>query len=42
MEDTDPDTLYKAIEKFKEKYGIKTPLDSRIDIIIRQIKEERK
>ena len=43
MEETSPKILYRAIEIFKEKYGIKTPLDTdRLDKIIRQLKKESK
>ena len=41
VEDTDPNTLYKAIEVFKSRYGIQEPLDSkRLDSIIVELKAE--
>jgi len=33
--------LYTAIEVFKDKYGIKTPLDDRIEEIITKLKEKK-
>ena len=43
MEDTDQPTVIKAIEIFKERYGIKTPLTLfEMDEIITELKEEAK
>jgi len=43
MEDTDQPTVIRAIEIFKERYGIKEPLDLfRMDEIIAELKEEAK
>ena len=41
MEEASPDMVMNAIEIFKERYGIKTPLDLfRMDSIITELKEE--
>lgn len=43
MEDTDQPTVIRAIEIFKERYGIKTPLTLfEMDEIITELKEEAK
>ena len=43
MADTNPEELMKAIEIFKQRYGIKEPLDStRLDEIIEELKKEKK
>jgi len=42
MQDVTGALLYTAIEIFKDKYGIKTPLDSRIEEIIIKLKEMEK
>ena len=43
MEDTDQATVVRAIEIFKDRYGIKEPLDLfRMDDIIAELKEEMK
>jgi len=43
MGDTNPKELMQAIERFKHKYGIKTPLDMfRLDEIIEEIRKENK
>jgi len=41
MEDIDPNMLYKAIEIFKKRYGIKEPLTTEgMDKIIKELKEK--
>jgi hypothetical protein len=42
MQETDSATLNLAIKEFKDKYGLKTPLDIRIESIIREIKERKR
>ena len=42
MQDVDTATLYLAIEIFKDQFGIRTPLDERIEEIIAKIKEDKK
>ena len=43
MEDTDQDTVIKGIELFKQRYGIKEPLDLfRFDKILEELKQEHK
>ena len=43
MEEASSDIIYNAIEIFKERYGIKTPLDlERMDKIIVELKEASK
>ena len=43
MNETNQEELMKAIEKFKYKYGIQTPLDMfRLDEIIEEMREEAK
>ena len=43
MEDANPDMVMNAIEIFKERYGIKEPLDLfRMDSIITELKEAKK
>lgn len=42
MNDTNQDELMKAIEKFKDKYGIQTPLDMfKLDEIITELREAK-
>ena len=42
MEDIDPNMLYKAIEIFKERYGIKEPLTTEgMDKIIVELKQKQ-
>jgi len=42
MEETSPKILYKAIEIFKEKYGIMTPLNTEgIEQILKELKEKK-
>ena len=43
MKDTTETELFKAIQKYKEVYGIKTPLDMfKLDEIIDKMREEKK
>lgn len=43
MADTNSTELMEAIERFKNKYGIKTPLDMfKLDEIIEEIRAEKK
>jgi len=41
LEETDSTTLYLAIDEFRRRYGDTTPLDSRVEDIIREIKESK-
>ena len=43
MKETNEKELYKAIERYKQVYGIKTPLDMfKLDEIIDEIRKEEK
>jgi len=43
MKDTTEKELFEAIQKYKEQYGIRTPLDMfRLDEIIDKMREEKK
>jgi hypothetical protein len=42
MEETNPKVLFKAIEIFKKRYGIKEPLNTEgIEKILKEIKESK-
>ena len=43
MKDTTEKELFEAIQRYKNKYGIKTPLDMfKLDEIIDEMREEKK
>ena len=43
MQDTNPQELMKAMEIFKEREGVKTPLDMfKLDEIIEELREAKK
>ena len=43
MKDTNEKELFEAIQRYKAKYGIKTPLDMfKLDEIIEELRKEKK